>query len=458
MPFSFPANPTLNQTYVYSGVTWTFNGNGWTKGSTVSYGAGSSGGGGATVTVSNSAPSSASVGQLWIDSDYGDLNAYFSGAWVTLSGAQGIIQPTIATVSGSVRNLWTSNLTIIGNNFGLNSVTVRFSFGTVADVTVLPTTNTQITVQVPSSIYNLAVGTIGTISVIDSFGRQSNGVQKTIEITTDGTSAARAAPSAKYLKELGQTVNGVYWIKPGAPYTGAALQTYCDLTYDGGGWTMVFAYYKSQFPVADVASYQVSPQAAATAVSANISAVATPNDPVNSFCMPLDFWLAFSSNSTSGLGGEIREEQAISGGTWPNNTNRVVMFAGGRTSTGTAGNYLNNTQITTARSTLGYNGNTSLAHGWMGAICRGGYQSNSLGTESGYGSGTKGASTLGIMVDSNHLNAGRTGGDGVNTYTSQNSSGGSSWMGRGNCCGQGLGASTNGGEPNGTRWGYVFIR
>lgn len=451
MPITFPSNPAVDQTYTAGGKTWTYNGKGWSASSNVS-----AGGGGATVTVANTAPTSPTEGALWVDSDYGDLNAYFANAWVTLSGAQGITQPTIATVNGSVRNLWSSNLTIIGNNFGLNSVTVRFSFGTVADVTVLPTTNTQITVAVPSTISNLAVGTSGTVSVIDSFGRQSNGVQKTVEIVLDGTTSVRAAPSAKYLKEIGQTANGIYWIKPGLPYTGAALQTYCDLTYDGGGWTMVFAYYKSQSPVADVASYQTSPQAAATAVSATVSAVATPNDPANSFCMPLDFWLAFSSNSTSGLGGEIREEVAISGSTWPNNTNRVIMFAGGRTSTGTAGNYLTTAQITTARSQLGYSAGSSVNNGWLGSICRGGYQSNSLGTESSYTT-NKGNTVLGIMVDSTNLNAGRTGGDGVNTYTSQNAASGYSWMGRGSGFSQ-VGSSTNGGEPNGTRWGYIFIR
>lgn len=81
MPLSFPANPTLNQTYIYSGITWTFNGNGWTKVSAVS-----SGGGGATVTVSNIAPVSPSTGALWVDSDYGDLNVYFSNAWVIVGG------------------------------------------------------------------------------------------------------------------------------------------------------------------------------------------------------------------------------------------------------------------------------------------------------------------------------------------------------------------------------------
>lgn len=31
MAISFPANPTLNQTYIYNSITWTYNGTAWTK-------------------------------------------------------------------------------------------------------------------------------------------------------------------------------------------------------------------------------------------------------------------------------------------------------------------------------------------------------------------------------------------------------------------------------------------
>ena len=79
MPLSFPANPTLNQTYTYNGVVYTFNGNLWTKG----------GAGGASITVSSTAPSSPSEGTMWLHSETGDLYVYAGGGWVLSGGGGG---------------------------------------------------------------------------------------------------------------------------------------------------------------------------------------------------------------------------------------------------------------------------------------------------------------------------------------------------------------------------------
>jgi len=79
MPLSFPANPSLNQTYVYNNITWTFNGNGWTK----------SGAGGASITVSGSAPNNPNNGALWFNSESGDTGVYFGNGWVAVGGGGG---------------------------------------------------------------------------------------------------------------------------------------------------------------------------------------------------------------------------------------------------------------------------------------------------------------------------------------------------------------------------------
>ena len=64
----------------------------------------------------------------------------------------------------------------------------------------------------------------------------------------DGSTAALAAPSAKYLRDdIGLTSNGYYWIKP-TGYTGSAYSVYCILNggtsnrHFGGGWTLAMSF------------------------------------------------------------------------------------------------------------------------------------------------------------------------------------------------------------------------
>ena len=78
MAFSFPSSPTLNQTYTFNNSIWTYNGKGWTKSA--------AGGGGASVTVSDTAPASPTDGAVWLASDTGELYVYAASNWVLANG------------------------------------------------------------------------------------------------------------------------------------------------------------------------------------------------------------------------------------------------------------------------------------------------------------------------------------------------------------------------------------
>jgi hypothetical protein len=261
----------------------------------------------------------------------------------------------------------------------------------------------------------------------------------------DGLTPETAAYSALDLMAHGQFNSGLYWIKPeGYPFD--AIKIYCDLENDEGGWMQAFAYHKQSQPVSEPVLYSATPQASADAIGADISEVATPQDPRNNFLLPELFWQMAAR-------GEIREEHSISGGTWPNNTNRVVIFIGGRTAAGLHGNLLTPELMATARSVFGYNQKGQTEYGFAGNVCRRGYQSNQLGSATRYDPAGKSASTLGITSDCSHLTDG-TGTSGTQTQSAS----ASSWTGRGSGHLEQRGSSQNGSNPNGTRWATTFIR
>jgi len=87
-----------------------------------------------------------------------------------------------------------------------------------------------------------------------------NGTTWASDYLLDGSSAAKAAPSASYIKSVtGTTTDGLYWIN--LPTVGAT-QLYCDMNTAGGGWIHCGTIVDANQPRGEV--YTATPQSGGT--------------------------------------------------------------------------------------------------------------------------------------------------------------------------------------------------
>ena len=84
MPIDFPNSPSNGTQHTVGGVTWEYDGTVWDVVS-----------GGSAFRVSATAPSSPVTGDLWYDTDSGEMFIYYDSAWVSPS--------VVATVAASVK-------------------------------------------------------------------------------------------------------------------------------------------------------------------------------------------------------------------------------------------------------------------------------------------------------------------------------------------------------------------
>ena len=118
--------------------------------------------GGASVTVSNSAPVGASLGSLWLDSDTGDMYAFYGNAWAEFGKSGGS-----TTQSGG-----SANVTTVSDQVNLSTGYIDLPSGTTAQRPVSPPSGAMRfnTSTGYGEIYNTAVGQwlqFGTNPILD---------------------------------------------------------------------------------------------------------------------------------------------------------------------------------------------------------------------------------------------------------------------------------------------------
>lgn len=200
MSLSFPSNPTTNQTYTYSGITYTYDGKRWVATTnTVSEAS-------TNVTLANVAPSNPATGQLWLNQDNGTVAVYALGGWVSIGSIMSSIAAgsvtgamladkivTAAKIADStITSTQITNSTITGAKLADKTVTAaKIADGAITTLTIsdfaitsqkLANTITVPNLTVSGNLINSGLATLGDISNIKISGGTSGQL-----LSTDGT-------------------------------------------------------------------------------------------------------------------------------------------------------------------------------------------------------------------------------------------------------------------------------
>ena len=130
-------------------------------------------------TTQRDALSGAVNGQVILNTTTGVLEFYDGSAWSKVSA----VLAKLNTVTGNIFVSTASTLTLAGEGFLTSSLVVRFvqSADSIdTSVTVTPSSDTAASVAVPAAVYNnVTAGRVVTITVQNSDGSTSSGVNKT---------------------------------------------------------------------------------------------------------------------------------------------------------------------------------------------------------------------------------------------------------------------------------------
>ena len=123
-------------------------------------------------------PGSPSSGYTRFNTDLSAMENYDGSAWLKVSSVNAVL----TSVTGTIYNAFTSNLTLAGTGFLTADLVVNFtpSGGSTTNVTVTPSSDTAATVAVPSGIYGQSTGTVIGVNVTNSDGTTSTTVNKSV--------------------------------------------------------------------------------------------------------------------------------------------------------------------------------------------------------------------------------------------------------------------------------------